>query len=270
MSTKIDASGRRFVQSEAVVHGTPEQVWDAIATGPGVSSWFVPCKIEGRVGGEIVASFGPGMDSKSTVTAWNPPHSFSAEGAEMSPGAPVMATEWTVEALSGGTCRVRVVHSWFAETDEWDAQFEGTEGGWTAFFRDLELYLVHFAGQPAETIQFMAMSAESSEATWSKLEGTLGLEGKAVGDTIASDAGQTLSGRVTYLGRGEHLESLLLLDQPAPGVAHFFGIPMGDMFCISIRLFFFGEEAKTVAEGEEGRWSAWIEESFPTPLPAEG
>jgi hypothetical protein len=42
MSVKIDPSGRRSVQVEVEVPGTPEQVWQAIATGPGVSSWFVP------------------------------------------------------------------------------------------------------------------------------------------------------------------------------------------------------------------------------------
>lgn len=45
MSVKIDASGRRSVQVEVEVPGTPEQVWQAIATGPGVSSWFVPTKV---------------------------------------------------------------------------------------------------------------------------------------------------------------------------------------------------------------------------------
>src|SRR5450755_86035 len=113
MSVKKEASGRRSVQVEVEVPGTPEQVWQAIATGPGVSSWFVPCQIEGQVGGKITVSFGPGMDASSTITSWNPPVSLGAEGSEMSPGGPTMATEWTVEARSGGTCLVRVVHSWF-------------------------------------------------------------------------------------------------------------------------------------------------------------
>ena len=44
MSVKKDASGRRSVQVEVEVPGTPEEVWQAIATGPGVSSWFVPSR----------------------------------------------------------------------------------------------------------------------------------------------------------------------------------------------------------------------------------
>jgi hypothetical protein len=38
MSVKIEASGRRSVQVDVEVPGTPEEVWKAIATGPGISS----------------------------------------------------------------------------------------------------------------------------------------------------------------------------------------------------------------------------------------
>ena len=48
MSVKKDASGRRSVQVEVEVPGTPEEVWQAIATGPGISSWFVPTEFEKR------------------------------------------------------------------------------------------------------------------------------------------------------------------------------------------------------------------------------
>ena len=45
MSVKKEPSGRRSVSVEVEVPGTPEEVWQAIATGPGVSSWFVPTEI---------------------------------------------------------------------------------------------------------------------------------------------------------------------------------------------------------------------------------
>src|ERR1044071_3867283 len=105
MSVKVDASGRRSVQVEVEVPGTPEEVWQAIATGPGVSSWFVPTEIEegeGGAPGKIVSHFGPGMDAVATATEWDPPRRFLAESAdEMSPGCPRIATEWIVEARSG-------------------------------------------------------------------------------------------------------------------------------------------------------------------------
>ena len=82
MSVKKEASGRRSVQVEVVVPGTPEEVWQAIATGPGVSSWFVPTEFEESDGRPVAvrSNFGPGLVPRSAVTAWDPPRMFSAQG----------------------------------------------------------------------------------------------------------------------------------------------------------------------------------------------
>src|SRR5262245_57925208 len=126
MPVKKDASGRRYVEAEVEVPGTPEEVWKAIATGPGISSWFVPTRLEECDGGAIACSFGPGMDSASTITEWDPPRKYVADSRDdMGPNDPTVATEWIVEARSGGTCVVRVVHRWFTDRDDWDNQFEG-------------------------------------------------------------------------------------------------------------------------------------------------
>ena len=111
MSVKKEASGRRSVQVEVEVPGTPEEVWQAIATGPGISSWFVPTEFEERDGKPVAVklNFGPGMESRSVVTAWDPPRMFAAESDGWMPGSPPIATEWSVEARAGGVCIVRVV-----------------------------------------------------------------------------------------------------------------------------------------------------------------
>ena len=67
MSVKKEANGRRSVTVEFEVPGTPEEVWQAIATGPGISSWFVPTEIEEK-GGKPVAvksEFGPGVEPQA-------------------------------------------------------------------------------------------------------------------------------------------------------------------------------------------------------------
>src|SRR5690606_35974784 len=156
MPVKKDENGRRYVQAEVEVPGSPEDVWRAIATGDGISSWFVPTTSDQRVGGRVVCSFGPGMDSVANITEWDPPRRFSAETEE---GPGTVATEWIVESRGGGTCVVRVVHRWFADTDDWDSQFEGHAYGWaTTFFRILRLYLTHFAGQPCSPFDLSALS----------------------------------------------------------------------------------------------------------------
>ncbi len=94
MSLKKEASGRRSVQVEVEVSGTPEEVWQAIATGPGISSWFVPAEFEEQDGKPVAVklSFGPGMESRSAVTAWDPPRMFAAEAKGWAPGSPTIAT----------------------------------------------------------------------------------------------------------------------------------------------------------------------------------
>lgn len=83
MPVKKDPSGRRSVEAEAEVPGTPEEVWQAIATGPGISSWFVPSQVDERVGGTTLANFGPGMESVGTITTWDPPRRYVAETVEV-------------------------------------------------------------------------------------------------------------------------------------------------------------------------------------------
>ena len=80
MTIKRDPSGRRSIEVEVEVPGTPEEVWEALATGPGISSWFYPTDVEERVGGALCYHTGSKMDAPATVTVWDPPHRFRHEG----------------------------------------------------------------------------------------------------------------------------------------------------------------------------------------------
>src|SRR3989449_3696470 len=103
MSVKKEANGRRSVQVEFEAPGTPEEVWQALATGPGISSWFVPTELDER-GGKPVAvkyHFGPGMEIRTVVTAWDPPRSFAQAGDSMAPGVSPVAGEWGTSTRGG-------------------------------------------------------------------------------------------------------------------------------------------------------------------------
>ena len=273
MPVRRDPDGRRWVQTEVEVPGSPDEVWQAIATGPGVSSWFVPTEIEERDGGTVTAHFGPGnsMDSRSTITAWEPPHRFTADSRDdMKPGDPTIATEWIVEAQAGGTCVVRVVHSWYTDKDDWDALYEQTEFGWVAFFRILRLYLTHFRGQRSAMFQLMATAPEPKDAAWAKLTGPLGLHGATVGQQIVAPAGAPpLSAIVEHVGPAEHPEEMLLrVEKPAPGLAHLFAMPMMGQIFLPVRFFLYGDGAAASVADAEPVWQAWVAGLFPPP--AEG
>ena len=267
MSVKKEASGRRSVQVEVEVPGTPEEVWEAIATGPGISSWFVPTEFEERDGKPVAVklNFGPGMESRSEVTAWDPPRLFASEGAGWTPDSPPIATEWSVEARAGGVCVVRVVHSLFASTDDWDGQLEGTEFGWPGFFRILRLYLTHFRGQRSALMQWNVLPTGTEAEAWETLTAALGLNGVSAGQRWTAPAGvPALSGVVEPADHYPH-HAVLRLDKPGPGVADLGAANCGGAVMVTISFYLYGDQAAGTVARETPLWQAWIQERFPMP-----
>ena len=133
----------RAIVAEIEVAGTPEEVWAAIASGPGIASWYVPHEVDERTGGAMLVSFGPGMEVPGRVAAWEPPNRVVFDGGE---GAGGLAFEWLVEARDGGTCVVRLVNSGFGSGEDWDDQYDAMTEGWRLFMFNLQLHLEHFRG----------------------------------------------------------------------------------------------------------------------------
>ena len=263
MSVKKEPNGRRSISVEVEVPGTLEEVWDAIATGPGVSKWFVPAKIEPGVGGKMVLNFGPGMDSESEVTAWEAPHRFAAINKDgLGPGAPEMATEWTVEANAGGTCTVRVVHSLFADTDDWDNQLGSVESGWPSFFVVLRMYLAHYRGQPGAHFQVMAPVAGTAIEAWRAFIGELGSPSLAAGAKIRSQPGTArLAGTVEKVKAEPHPNEMVVrLDEPAPGAAILQTCAFGGQTFFVGSFYFFGPNAPEGLKAEK-EWQDWLGQS---------
>ena len=270
MSIKKDPSGRRSVQVEVEVKGTPEQVWQAIATGPGISSWFVPAKVDGRVGGALSCDFGGGMVSSAKITDWQPPHRFTAEDSTWLQGGPPVATEWSVEARAGGTCIVRVVHSLFASTDDWDDQIESTEHGWPGFFRILRIYLEHHAGQRSATMQFMAMGKDSEKETWAVLMRALGLTDPRKGQRaqIRPGGAAGITATVECVDDLPHGYGMMMLaSEPAPGAILVGSFACMGMLMATLQVYVWGNNVDAVTRDQE-RWQAWFACLFPAPAAA--
>jgi uncharacterized protein YndB with AHSA1/START domain len=276
MSIKKEPSGRRSVQVEVEVKGTPEQVWQAIATGPGISSWFVPTQVDGRVGGTLTCDFGGGMVSATKITNWQPPLRFTAEGSEWLQGGPPVATEWIVESKAGGTCIVRVVHSLFASTDQWDDQIESTEQGWPSFFRVLRLYLERHAGERSATIQLMAMGKDSTKATWDVVLRALGTPQPRKGQRVQvqPSGAAAITATVESVDESDHGYGMLLhANAPVPGAILAGSVACMGMLMATLQIYLYGDRAAAVA-ADGARWQEWFGGLFPAqaapPLPAAG
>lgn len=265
--TDQDDRTPRSIELEVEVPGTPEEVWEAIATGPGISAWMHPSEVEEREGGRLSFDMGSGMKMSGAVAGWDPPHRFVEESDWEVEGAPkaLLATEWLVEARPGGTCVVRMVTSGFGSAAAWDEEIEGFTEAMTAALQNLRLYLTHFKGERGTWMRVFGTATGSPDEGWATLTGELGVadatEGARV--TVSAPGGPALSGVVEYLMAGKWQYAILLrIDGPAPGLAHV--AVYGQAGWTTVQACLYGDEGSAVAAREQPAWQAWMQERFPS------
>lgn len=264
MPIKKDETGKRWVEMEFITPGTPEEVWRALATGPGNTAWFTQTEVDGRVGGVIRFDFGPDGGSAGEVTTWEPPHRFGYVEREWNESAPPVATEITITSRSGNQCVVRMVHSLFASTEDWDDQLEGFEGGWPGFFAVLRVYLAHFAGKPASCIRVAASRPGEELDAWVKMTAALNLAGANVGERREAPAGAPrFAGVVERVNQDRKSRDVLVrLEQPAEGIALIGTYTYGQVARGMISLYLYGANAAKAADATRDDWATWLGNLF--------
>lgn len=241
------------------VPGTPEQVWEAIATAEGISAWMVPTELEERPGGALTFSMGPDDESHGRITGWDPPRRFAYEedwaGLVGQPGAEVtpLATEFLVEARSGGSCVVRVVTSAFGTGAQWEHEFwEEMDRGWAPMLDNLRLYLTHFPGQQATPLWAGAsVPGGTPEAAVAAVR--RGLNVSAPGDAVRTRGIEATAERVL----DRHL--LLRVHRPVPGLLSFFSFGSDDGVALHVQGQLFSDGAAAYVAREAPAWSAWLD-----------
>ena len=245
---------KRSLELEIEVNGTPEEVWAAIAIGPGISSWYVPHTVEERPDGKATARFGPGpdMEISGRVAAWEPPHRIVFDGGDPEEG---LAFEWLVEAREGGTCIVRLVNSGFGSGEDWDAQYDGMAEGWKLFLRNLQLHLEHFPGQSATASFPLATVARPRAEAWEILTRALRVPANPVtGEHLELHPENTdlrLAGEVIEVAA--HWMTVLV-DEPAAGTAFIAAEGSGDQTSLSVWSYLYGPEGEATQERDQPRW----------------
>lgn len=246
----------RRLEKSVELDATPEQVWAAIATGPGISTWFVPTELEEREGGEVRQDFGGGYTDTGSVVAYEPGRRIVlGAGAE---GVSRHAFEYLVEAREGGGTVLRFVQSGFDDdADGWENEYTSFDKGWDLFFGNLRGYFAHFAGLPVGNVVAMAFVAGGAADAWPVLHRALGLPGRpALGAEVVLDGPQKIAG-VVDVATGEFLgvrsESALFR----------FGAEGSDGCGVSAYHYFYGEAVDAPALTLQ--WQEWLSGLFPTP-----
>ena len=252
----------RRIEVEIEVPATPEQAWEAVATGPGITAWFMPADVEGHVGGSIVHHHETDMETSGTITAYDTPHRFAYEEAGWMPdgarAAHVTATEFLVEARSGGTCAVRLVMSGFGDDEAWERAIESFQAGWSQALLGLRLYLTHFRGEPVATVNAVSPADGSEAAVWAELTSALGLPAQPrEGERIATSAAGVPAFAGTVERSGERMVTLVL-DEPTRGLGFVGAGGPGEQVYVFVRAQLFGDDAAQVAEREQEAWTTWL------------
>lgn len=187
--------GRRVVCS-VPLPVPPAVVFDAVATGEGISSWFVPCALEPQVGGRIVQFADPGAPDPTTgpeaaaeamltatvgeITEYTPPSGRSpgrfayAEHNWMGEGVPVPPWETSCDVVAdggddgddgdgndGGT--LLTLRSGFASGGQLVSEsVEGSVSGWAHALTVLAHRLTH---RPADGVVTVEAATDPVELT---------------------------------------------------------------------------------------------------------
>jgi len=185
---------------ESEVNASVDQIWDAIATGPGIDSWFVGhTEIQSSLGGSMTTTMATDV-MKSTVTAWEPLRRFAFRGDEDGTGR-FVAYEFLIEGRGQGSAVVHLVTSGFLPGDDWEAEFDAMTKGNQVFFQTLVAYLNHFAGRTGVSVAVSGPPVTDWTAAWSTLTTALQLSDRpAIGERATIDlGGESISAVVDFL-----------------------------------------------------------------------
>jgi len=160
------------IRKEIPLDAAPEQVWEAIATGPGLAAWFMPMEID---------------PDSPMVQSWEPGRRLAIR-TPSAPDGSFQTFDYRLEGAGPGRTVLRFNHSGFT-ADDWGDDYDVVTGlGWDMYFHTLGQYLLHFAGRPALYLEAEAPSSSVKPESWSRLIAALGLtEPVEVGAAVRID-----------------------------------------------------------------------------------
>jgi len=239
------------VRKEITLDATPEQVWEAIATGPGIDSWFMGRnEIDPREGGTNTFTLA-GHAQTSTVTAWEPLKRFAFRGETKDDGTS-MAFEYLIEGRDSGSTVLRLVQSGFLG-DDWETEYDALSKGWEIYLHSLREYLTHFPGRTATPVGVFGPPQAGEQEVWDGFKRGLGLTGTV---SVGDRAGFTLAGAAPVEGVVDVVsEPLVIGVRTADGLYRFMG--RGGAVVLGHHVF----DAARPDELDDA-WRAWLDDLF--------
>jgi hypothetical protein len=234
------------ITREVELPGTPDAVFQAVATGEGNASWLFPSEIAAGEGGET--------SDGGKVLVWDPPNRFTVR-AEF-PGGGFNQLEYRIEAQGDGAI-LRYVHSGVFDEAGWDDQYDAVNSHTNFYLHTLGQYLAHFSPRTATYVGGGPGGINGPEASmtpdaFTKLQSALGVpDGAGVGDNVRL-ANDDVDGVIDY--RTENFLGI----RTDEALYRFFGRnAFGGPVGMSIHHFGDVDPEKTGAS-----WGAWLESVY--------
>jgi uncharacterized protein YndB with AHSA1/START domain len=202
----------RDIELSVELDASPEDVFRAVTDGTEIAKWLAP---EARVTpptegkkGRIFVSWGEGMGVEKPIEIWDAPRrTRHASGENPETKAPLWV-DWYVEAKAGGTTTLRLVHSGFSASAEWDDEFDSHARGWRLMLANLRHYFARHAKKPAVHLTFMTKVDSPRADVWSTLLSKLAFRGTPEsGDAfrITIAGGDVLTGTIDLVNPARDL-----------------------------------------------------------------
>ena len=153
MTTKTDTRSNTF---ELTINAAPEDVWKALTDGIELGRWFPDkASVTPGVGGTIRMEWTDLFAGEERILAWDPPRHLGTSwptppAEEGQPAPPALAVDYFIESKGGKTV-LRLVHSGFSTSPEWDKEYDSTKRGWRQLLRGLRHYLENHRGRDRRT-----------------------------------------------------------------------------------------------------------------------
>lgn len=191
---------------------TPEEVFRAVAEGTEIAKWLAPearsTPPEGDKKATIWISWGGGMGADHEVEIYDSPKHLRREGGQNGETQAPLFTDWWIEAQAGGKTILRLVHSGFSASADWDDEYEAHARGWRLMLTNLRHYFARHRHEPAAHVPFMQNVEQPRLVLWQKLLDQLGFGANPrVGDSFrfTTPKGVVFSGTVDYAVDGYDL-----------------------------------------------------------------
>jgi uncharacterized protein YndB with AHSA1/START domain len=202
----MNTKNTRDIQLSVELDASPEDVFRAVTEGAEVAKWLAPearlTAPEGGKNGSIWISWGEGMGVEHEIEIFDAPKRLRhPSGKNGETKAPLYA-DWSIEAREGGKATLRLVHSGFSASADWDDEFEAHARGWKLMLQNLRQYFARHAHEPAVHLPFMSKVESPHGSIWKTLLGKLGFgSAPKVGDPFrfTTPKGDVLTGVVDHV-----------------------------------------------------------------------